>query len=101
MDIAQMSTDYVAGYVHDVGPGVTRFKKGDRVLSVSAAAVRNDHRFGAHQRFTLSTELLTAHVSYLDAIPPPETDMLTRVRLAIRLLRRRHLQPACMLPCLR
>jgi hypothetical protein len=38
-------------------------KKGDRVLGLSASALRNDHRFGTHQRFTLLTELLTTHVS--------------------------------------
>jgi NADPH:quinone reductase-like Zn-dependent oxidoreductase len=57
-----MEVDYVVGYVHEVGEGVTRFKKGDRVLSMSAVALRNDHRFGAHQRYTLSVETLTAHV---------------------------------------
>ncbi|KAH6670658.1 chaperonin 10-like protein [Halenospora varia] len=54
--------NYVAGFVHDIGKGVTRFKKGDRVLSMSAQAVRNDHRFGAHQRFTLSIETFTVHI---------------------------------------
>jgi NADPH:quinone reductase-like Zn-dependent oxidoreductase len=58
-------TDYVSGYVHEVGSQVTRFKKGDRVLSVSAFAVRNDYRFGTHQRYTLSTESLTAKASFL------------------------------------
>jgi hypothetical protein len=32
---------------------------------MSALAVRNDHRFGAHQRYTLSVETLTAHVCRL------------------------------------
>ena len=45
-----------------MGEGVTRFKKGDRVLSMSSVALRNDHRFGAHQRYTLSVEKLTANV---------------------------------------
>jgi NADPH:quinone reductase-like Zn-dependent oxidoreductase len=57
-----MEVDYEAGYVHEVGEGVTRFKKGDGVLSMSALALRNDHRFGAHQRYALSVEALTAHV---------------------------------------
>jgi NADPH:quinone reductase-like Zn-dependent oxidoreductase len=59
-----MKPDYVAGYVHEVGEGVKRFKKGDRVLSMSALALRNDHRFGAHQRYTLSVEHFTVHVCY-------------------------------------
>jgi len=58
-----MEVDYVAGYVSTIGEGVTRFKKGDRVLSMSAVALHNDHRFGAHQKYTLSVETLTAHVS--------------------------------------
>jgi hypothetical protein len=41
-----------------------RFKKGDRVLSMSAQALRNDHRFGVHQKYTLSTEAFTAHVCF-------------------------------------
>jgi hypothetical protein len=32
---------------------------------MSALAVRNDHHFGAHQRYTLSVETLTAHVCRL------------------------------------
>ncbi|KFZ25518.1 hypothetical protein V502_00010 [Pseudogymnoascus sp. VKM F-4520 (FW-2644)] len=54
--------NYVSGYVHEVGEGITRFKRGDRVLSMSALALRNDHNFGAHQRYTLSMETLTAHI---------------------------------------
>lgn len=57
-----MELDYVSGYVHEVGEGITRFKRGDRVLSMSALALRNDYNFGAHQRYTLSVETLTAHV---------------------------------------
>ena len=32
---------------------------------MSALALRNDHHFGAHQRYTLSVETLTAHVRRL------------------------------------
>ncbi|PQE21999.1 alcohol dehydrogenase protein [Rutstroemia sp. NJR-2017a BBW] len=54
--------NYTAGYVHDIGTGVTRFQVGDRVLSMSAFAVRGDHRYGAHQRFVLASEMHTAHI---------------------------------------
>jgi NADPH:quinone reductase-like Zn-dependent oxidoreductase len=54
-----MKADYVAGYVHEVGEGVKRFKKGDRVMSMSALALRNDHRFGTHQIYTPSVEHFT------------------------------------------
>jgi NADPH:quinone reductase-like Zn-dependent oxidoreductase len=57
------ATDYTAGTIHSLGPNTTRFKVGERVLSMSALALRNDHRFGGHQKYTLSTEMLTAHVS--------------------------------------
>ncbi|KAE8451010.1 hypothetical protein EG329_005450 [Mollisiaceae sp. DMI_Dod_QoI] len=53
---------HVTGYVHSVGDGVARFKKGDRVYTMSAVALRNDHRFGGHQRYTLSGQTLTAHI---------------------------------------
>lgn len=52
----------VAGYVHDVGPNVTRFKKGDRVLSTSAMVLYNDPRYGAFQKYTLTSEDMTSHV---------------------------------------
>ncbi|KAE9364642.1 GroES-like protein [Stipitochalara longipes BDJ] len=54
--------NYVSGIVHSTGSGVTRFKKGDRVLSMPGVALRNDHRFGGHQRYVLSTEKLTTHI---------------------------------------
>jgi len=62
----------IAGYVHEIGENVTRFKKGDRVLSISAMALVNDSKYGAHQRYTLSSEALTAQlpdgVGFEDAI---------------------------------
>ncbi|PMD52739.1 GroES-like protein [Hyaloscypha bicolor E] len=54
--------NYTAGTIHSLGPNTTRFKVGERVLSMSALALRNDHRFGGHQKYTLSTEMLTAHI---------------------------------------
>lgn len=56
-------SDYAAGYVHEVGPNVTRFQKDDRVLSMTSFALRGDNRYGAHQRFVLTSEIHTAHVS--------------------------------------
>ncbi|PVH76474.1 GroES-like protein [Cadophora sp. DSE1049] len=53
--------NYAAGIVYSVGSGVTRFKPGDRVLSVTCFSLRNDHRYGAHQRFVLSGEAMTSH----------------------------------------
>lgn len=66
----------VAGYVLKVGSEVTRFKKGDRVLSNSASMLRNSPRYGVYQRFTLSSQELTSHVSNLltkSHASPPET----------------------------
>jgi NADPH:quinone reductase-like Zn-dependent oxidoreductase len=58
-----------AGTVVKIGPGVTRFQVGDRVVTNSAGTLRNDARFGALQRYALTTQQLTAKV--LPPIPPP------------------------------
>jgi NADPH:quinone reductase-like Zn-dependent oxidoreductase len=50
------------GIVHDAGKEVTRFKKGDKVLSITALALRNDHRYGAHQKYSLSSAATTSKV---------------------------------------
>jgi threonine dehydrogenase-like Zn-dependent dehydrogenase len=93
------STDYVVGRVYEVGEGVTRFKKGDRVLSMSALALRNDHRFGAHQRYTLSVEALTAHVCSLQPIGHQESLLMSRSRFITLLSKMQPLQQLFMLPC--
>lgn len=51
-----------SGTVIQTGHGVTRFQVGDRVVTNSAGTLRNDARFGALQRFTLTTQQLTAKV---------------------------------------
>jgi NADPH:quinone reductase-like Zn-dependent oxidoreductase len=43
-----------AGTVVKIGPGVTRFQVGDRVVTNSAGTLRNDARFGALQRYALT-----------------------------------------------
>ncbi|KAG2001654.1 hypothetical protein GB937_009996 [Aspergillus fischeri] len=58
--------DHVAvcfsGTVVQMDPGVTRFHVGDRVVTNSAGTLRNDARFGALQRFALTTQQLTAKI---------------------------------------
>ncbi|GIK05517.1 hypothetical protein Aspvir_009630 [Aspergillus viridinutans] len=51
-----------SGTVVQTGPGVTRFHIGDRVVTNSAGTLRNDARFGALQRFALTTQQLTAKI---------------------------------------
>ncbi|KAL5041224.1 hypothetical protein BDW71DRAFT_213235 [Aspergillus fruticulosus] len=51
-----------AGTVVKIGPGVTRFQVGDRVVTNSAGTLRNDARFGALQRYALTTQQLTAKI---------------------------------------
>lgn len=51
-----------SGIIEQVGPGVERFKPGDHVLTNSTGVIRNDHRFGAYQRFALAPQELTAKV---------------------------------------
>ncbi|RHZ70226.1 hypothetical protein CDV55_108336 [Aspergillus turcosus] len=51
-----------SGTVVQTGPGVTRFHVGDRVVTNSAGTLRNDARFGALQRFALTTQQLTAKI---------------------------------------
>jgi NADPH:quinone reductase-like Zn-dependent oxidoreductase len=52
-----------AGYVYKVGSGVTRFKKGDRVLTNTAFMERNSAKYGTLQQYSLSAQHLTSHVS--------------------------------------
>ncbi|KAH6953540.1 chaperonin 10-like protein [Fusarium avenaceum] len=54
-----------SGIVAKVGSAVTRFKVGDRVLTNSAGSLRNDLRFGAYQRYSLTTQELTAKIGDL------------------------------------
>ncbi|KAF4343976.1 alcohol dehydrogenase [Fusarium beomiforme] len=51
-----------SGIVVKLGPTVTRFKVGDRVITNSAGSLRNDSRFGGYQRYALTTQDLTAKI---------------------------------------
>ncbi|KAH7395539.1 putative alcohol dehydrogenase [Cadophora sp. MPI-SDFR-AT-0126] len=61
--------NYAAGIVHSVGPQVTRFQPGDRVLSVTCYSLLNDHRYGAYQHFVLSSEAMTSIIPDSLAFP--------------------------------
>ncbi|RFU79414.1 alcohol dehydrogenase [Trichoderma arundinaceum] len=52
-----------SGIVEKTGPGVTRFKPGDRILTNTTGVIRNDARFGAYQRYCLVPERLTSNIS--------------------------------------
>ncbi|WKT54077.1 Polyketide synthase, enoylreductase domain [Fusarium oxysporum f. sp. vasinfectum] len=54
-----------SGIVVKIGSTVTRFKVGDRVITNSAGTIRNDSRFGAYQRYALTTQELTANIGDL------------------------------------
>ncbi|KAF2100088.1 alcohol dehydrogenase GroES-like domain-containing protein [Rhizodiscina lignyota] len=51
-----------AGTVEEVGPGVTRFKKGDRVAVARAMYLFGDSRTGANQRLVIAKEPTAAHI---------------------------------------
>jgi NADPH:quinone reductase-like Zn-dependent oxidoreductase len=51
-----------SGTVVKVGTDVTRFQQGDRIVTNSCGTIRNDARFGAYQRYALTTQELTAKV---------------------------------------
>ncbi|KAH6721557.1 chaperonin 10-like protein [Leptodontidium sp. MPI-SDFR-AT-0119] len=69
--------NYAAGIIHSVGAEVTRFKPGDRVLSVTCFSLLNDHRYGVHQRFVLSGEGMTSHIP--DTLPFPEATSASQI----------------------
>ncbi|KAH8432859.1 zinc-binding alcohol dehydrogenase family protein [Aspergillus melleus] len=52
----------VAGIVHDVGPSVTRFKKGDRVVSDTPTYQLKQSKYGGWQIFVVSREATTAKI---------------------------------------
>ncbi|KAL2858473.1 chaperonin 10-like protein [Aspergillus pseudoustus] len=52
-----------AGTVVKTGAGVMCFELGDRIVTNSAGTLRNDARFGALQRYVLTTQQLTAKIS--------------------------------------
>ncbi|KAF2493252.1 GroES-like protein [Lophium mytilinum] len=57
----------VAGEVVEVGEGVTRFKKGDRVVGLAVALRNQNVAHAAYQLFTICIERATAHIP--DGIP--------------------------------
>ncbi|KAI9369430.1 chaperonin 10-like protein [Aspergillus egyptiacus] len=52
----------VAGIVHEVGPAVTRFKKGDRVVSDTPTYQLKESKYGGWQKFVVSREATTAKI---------------------------------------
>ena len=52
----------VSGVVEKTGPGVTRFKAGDRILANTTGVLRNDPRFGAYQKYCLVPERFASKV---------------------------------------
>ncbi|KAJ4245519.1 hypothetical protein NW762_014028 [Fusarium torreyae] len=52
----------LSGIVEKVGPGVDRFQPGDRVACNSTGTLRNDHRYGAYQKYCLVPQSLTSKI---------------------------------------
>ena len=51
-----------AGIVHEVGPSVTRFKKGDRVVSDTPTYQLKESKYGGWQKYVVSREATTAKI---------------------------------------
>ncbi|KAH7400099.1 chaperonin 10-like protein [Cadophora sp. MPI-SDFR-AT-0126] len=51
-----------SGVVVKVGTEVSRFKKGDCIVTNSAGSIRNDPRFGAYQKYAVTTQEMTAKI---------------------------------------
>lgn len=64
--VAKPSAVSFSGVVVKVGSEVSRFKKGDRIVTNSAGSIRNDPRFGAYQKYAVTTQEMTAKVSERD-----------------------------------
>ena len=52
----------VAGIVHEVGSSVTRFKKGDRVVSDTPTYQLKETKYGGWQKYVVSNEATTAKI---------------------------------------
>lgn len=65
----------VAGVVEDVGPSVTRFSKGDRVVSDTPSYRAKEPKYGGWQKYVVSREATTAKIptssTFEDAIAIP------------------------------
>jgi NADPH:quinone reductase-like Zn-dependent oxidoreductase len=61
--VAKPSAVSFSGVVVKVGTGVSRFKKGDRIVTNSAGSIRNDSRFVAYQKYAVTTQEMTAMVN--------------------------------------
>lgn len=51
-----------SGTIVKVGTEVSRFKQGDRIVTNSCGSLRNDPRFGAYQRYAITTQEMTAKI---------------------------------------
>ncbi|KAI4703580.1 hypothetical protein J4E89_010001 [Alternaria sp. Ai002NY15] len=60
--VAKPSAVSFSGVVVKVGTEVSRFKKGDRIVTNSAGSIRNDPRFGAYQKYAVTTQEMTAKI---------------------------------------
>ena len=67
--VAKSVTVSFSGVVVKAGTRVTRFKKGDRIVTNSAGSIRNEPRFGAYQKYAVTTQEMTAKVSRRDVQP--------------------------------
>lgn len=52
----------VAGIVYEVGPSVTGFKKGDRVVSDTPTYQLKESKYGGWQKYVVSREATTAKI---------------------------------------
>lgn len=67
------------GNVEEVGPGVARFNKGDRVLVNRTDTLFNDGRTGANQRFAIAKEQMAGHIG-------PDADFAEAAAISTNLL---------------
>ena len=79
----------MAGTIEEVGPGVTRFEKGDRVVSDTPTYQAKATKYGAWQKYVVSRETTTAKIAdstnFDDAaaIPFPLLTAVAALQLAL------------------
>jgi len=65
----------IAGEVHEVGPNVTKYKKGDRVLAHVISLMSQKAQDGGFQLYTaapaISTAIIPSNISYTEAVVLP------------------------------